>query len=530
MITRRYIPTLMQRWGLLVLVICQLACAHGARKKSDNTMKALAPSLPMTPMQSMTPLLDIEPHEALARAFFRKNKFHATLSALGEHPLSEDGHFMKGESFFRLSKWAEAKPHFAHLHKEGSNLTARRKAALRLFDIEILQGNLEATIAAYVAFQKEFKTPSARMRYGLGKALYDAEYHEKAKTVLSGIKKDNEYFARARYIIATIGLDKKEYKKTARIFNQIEKLKPVSVEDYAVQQMAILAQGRLLVELGREDLAEKAYARVSKQRPYGDKALSEFIHAMVNRATKARLGEDKYKKTSLSRREVIVRQSLESAVRAAENYQKLSPVDWHNPSLSVQIASLMVEVGRYEDARLMLDELVGHFRSLETKLVQAEQNNSLWNSLKLDFEQSRGEQALMWGIPDNWLKDLTSLKELLSARDKIELSHKVLEEQLEAAKSMKIASLDIFEKARRTQEALEDAYVRTAIKKQDKINKNIALIINKNMADAEYLRARLVERQMADIKKQIGAVQSFQDEKIELFEGMLKKIDEGTSP
>lgn len=525
MISRRFIPTLMHRWALPVLVIlCQVACAHGARKRSDDKIDVLPP------LQSMAPLIDIEQHEALARAFFRKNKFNAALAALGDQPLSHDGQFIKGESLFRLGKFLEAKPHFTHLLKEGADAAAKRKAALRLFDIEIKQGNLEASIASYVAFQKEFKTPSARMRYALGKALYDANYHDKAKTVLSGIKKGNEYFARARYVIATIGLEQKDYKKSAKIFNQIEKLKPVSVEDYAVQQMAILAQGRLLVELGREDLAEKAYLRVSKQRPFGDKALSELIHAMVNRATKARLGEDKYKKTSLARREVIVRQSLESALHAAEYYQKLSPVDWHNPSLSMQVAALMVEVARYEDARLLLDELVGHFRGLEAKLVPSGQEPAMWPSLRLNFDQSRSDDALLWGVPNDWLKNLASIKEILLARDKIELSHNVLEEQLEAAKTMKIAGFDAFEKARGTQAALEDAYVRMVMKKQAKINKNVAEIINTNMADAEYLRARLVERQMADIKKQIGAVQSFQDEKIELFEGMLKKIDEGTSP
>lgn len=473
-------------------------------------------------------VLNVGQEEAHARIFFRKKNYHAALRALKKATLTADGRWIKAESLFRLGDWALAKPHFLAI-ATGSDAIEKRKASIRLFDIAIKQGDLEESSARLVSFQQEFSAPLGRMRYALGKALYDAKDFDQAQKVLLGIKPGNEFYGRARYILATIGLDKKDAETAVKEFNEIEQQKPVSVEDYSIIQMAILAQARLWVDHGREDLAAKTYARI-QSGPFKEVALSELLRAMLKRAHEAKNAQGRFKDTESSKRGLIARESLDSAAQALMSYRKTQRVSWENPELATLTASLMVETGRYDDARILLDGLMNHFRPLHASLT-AEKTPELWPLFALNLEDNNVVRTrLLPGVPEDLQKGLTGIYEIVALRDRIEAGHQRLSLLLEKAQFLGEEQTKLLDKAKASQVALEQAYVVMAKKKQAKLAPKLAGIINQHLADAEFLRADLIVREMADVEQQMAAAQQFQNEKIELFETTLKEMDKGSAP
>jgi tetratricopeptide (TPR) repeat protein len=481
--------------------------------------------------QEISALVDIDIHEAHARTLFRKKNFQAAVLALQGKSLTLDGQWITAESLFRLGNYNDAKVHYEQIVTDAKDTIQKRKAAIRLFDVDILLGNVQSSVARYTQFQKDFGQPSGRMKYALGKMLYDAQHFDRASTILRGIKKGSEFYARARYIVATIGLEGRDFNASVKLFNQIEALVPVSTEDYAVRQMAILAQGRIFADNGREDLAEKAYARVTLENPFGEIALSELIKAMLNRAFEAKYAEGRFNKVGAFRRGLVEKAAIESAQKAVERFRKTHEISWQNPDLLTQIASLLVLARRYDDARLLLAELTDHFRPIHALLLAETKQEALWPCFALDFERDGSPlPTLLKGVPNSMVKGLGEIQEIMALRDRIELSHKKLHELLEAASLAGVSNIDFLNQASLTQTALEASYVSMALEEQAKIGVKVASLINQSLAEAEFLRARLVQQQMANLEKQVGVVQQFQNDKIELFEHKLNEIDEGSVP
>jgi hypothetical protein len=65
------------------------------------------------------------------------------------------------------------------------------------------------------------------------------------------------------------------------------------------------------------------------------------------------------------------------------------------------------------------------------------------------------------------------------------------------------------------------------LKKQKAFKRAIADVINRALAEAEFKRADLVVREMADLRKQQDYVHEYQSQTIDAFEDNLKKLDEG---
>lgn len=472
---------------------------------------------------------DMDTNLGHARTYFRRHDYRTALLALQNKSLDLPALWIAGESLFRLGRYSEAQTYFERIVKESADPVEKRKAHIRLFDVEIYAKDIQAAINRYVAFGKQYRTTPARMRYALGKALFDLGYFDRAEKVLRGIPKTSEFFIRARYIIATLGLDKKTPQASAKIFRQIESLKPISVEDYAVHQLAILAQARIYADANREDLAQKAYERVSITGPFGEVALSELIRMMLIRAELASAGEGRFKRTSQARRQFIETEAINAALAALMRYRKAHEIDWRKPELLTLMATLFGKAKRYEEAQLAYKELIDHYRPIQSALLAKENADRVWYYFALDFNRDKpNNYSMLAGVPDFLLKNIPQIKKILQVRDGIEATEKALRDLESRAVALKL-SKELLVKARTDQNAIINAYQRMVIKQQQKIAQQAAVIINDSLAEAEFMRGKLALLEINDLQKQKAALQDFQSDKIEMFEDSLKKLDEGGS-
>lgn len=498
------------------------APVHAAKKVANKEIDAAEVNGPVL----------LPAHLSHARTFFRRHDYRTALLMLDGAINDTETRFIAGESHFRLGHLDAAKRYFKQIADETKDPIERRKALIRLFDIDVREHNIQDAIDRYVAFAKEYKKPTAQMRYSLGKALYDTGYFERSEKMLRAIPKGNEFFLRARYIVATMNLEKKKPEEMAKFFGQIEAEKPVSTEDYVVHELAILAQGRIFAQAGKEDLADKAYARVKLAGEYGEVATRESVRMQLTRATEARLGQGRFKKSSTARRKVFEAQAIQAALKSITRYRKASEIDWRKPELLTLMARLYVESKRYDDARLAYQELIGHYRPLYDDFKNEAADEKVWAYFSLDFarEQHKAKKFTMLpGVPDVLVRGLPDVEEILSLRDRIEANQQKLSEQWELSSVLGGSERAAIDDARATQLALVIAYNEMVIKKQRKIKKAVADILNRSLAEAEFKRAELVVLELQDLKKQQDAVHSYQSEKLDAFSDELKKLEEGGS-
>lgn len=492
---------------LLVLNFC--ACSSFLRPKSVAQFFA-------------EPLV-LEPQIAKARTHFRRNEFRLALDALQNKYDDDEARLIAAESLYRLGQCRDAEPLYEQFARSGADAVVKRKAAIRLFDIEICEGDTSAAINRYVKFVKVFKNPSAQMRYALGLAMVASKYDDRAQKILSLIPEGSEYYLRARYIMYTLMLEKDGLQASLKNFSELEAVEPISVEDYVVHELVILAQGRIYNDLEREDLAAKAYERVSLTKSLGETATIEIIRSQLQRRQKARAGIGKYQKIPPAAREKIANEAVTVALAAISRFRKQHEITWQRSELLTLTAQVYVEVKRYEEARVMYEELINHCRPIYLALMADAPNEDIWPYFALDTNKERG--AIVRGLPDQWIKDLPEIAEIDEFRNHyLENEIKLRELEENAGRSAKIPELIA---ARQRQADMAAAYKTMVIKNQPALRSAIAAIINDRLAEADFKRPELVVLEMKDLEKQEAVVHEFQNEKLNLLEQDLRKLDQG---
>ncbi len=467
-------------------------------------------------------------NEAHARVMFRRANFLGAVLALGNEPATVEGRWILAESLFRLHRYDEAKARFEQVLTESKDSIEQRKLYIRLFDCALRSGNLPQAIASYEVFKKRYQKAPAIMSYGLGKALFDADYDKRALSLLRSVPKDNEFFMRSRYLLAVMDLDTRPAKASLKLFSQIEKMIPLSVEDYSVRELAILAQARLYVDADREELAQAAYERVLLNGPYGETATIELTRVFIAKAESAAYKEGSFAKVSAYSRELSERSAINKALQVIERYRAVKEIDWNQPELHTLMAFLLVKSGRYQEARLAYAELIDHYRPIYQQLLggAGNQANKIWPCFALDFS----EDYLVDGVPVELFKNIVNFGEVIKLKERLQDSGRRLKELELKARQWKLSeSMTRLAIVRASHQEQVKAYEDMIIFSQEKIRSRAAEVINQTMAEAEYKRAELALLEMQDLKKQLDAAQNFQTKKIENFEETLKENDKGGS-
>jgi hypothetical protein len=226
-------------------------------------------------------------------------------------------------------------------------------------------------------------------------------------------------------------------------------------------------------------------------------------------------------------RQLLAKECLDKASQAIFRFSKGQKIDWRTPEMLSAMASLMSKARRYEDAKLAYDELIEHYRPLRKALLSLDSSQDLWSYFAIYPENARRSWILIDGIPPSLSSGLLEVKDIIALRDRIEASGKKLRD-IEEEVIGKSAVLEVLEKARANQLALETAYRKMVIEKQAAIKKELAHRFGSFLAEAEYERADTVLAHMRDIEKQLDVVQEFNREANDQFNSELKEEGGGS--
>jgi len=472
---------------------------------------------------------------AHARVWFRKHEYRRAILALEGKRESLDAKWLMAESLFRLHLSGQAALIFKEIYRETTDKLDKIKAALRLLEIAILSKDVRDALGRFRTIEKEWKSVPGRLSYALGKTLYDLTRFSDAQEVFNKVNAGDEYFMRARYIMATMQLGKVDIKTSLQSFNQIEKTTPVATEDYWVHELAILAQGRILSDLGEMALARDAYLRVPVEGAFGAVAYAELLGGLLFQSDQARLGLGRFKDMAPEKREALAKSSLESAGEAIFRYRKKKDVTIETPELFLAMAETMVKDRRYDDARLAYDKLIHHFRPIRASLLSAVGSQELWPYFAVDYRRDERKTSssleLFQGLPWSLVRELSLVSPIITMRDRIEESGKKLMALERDARIIGVSPDALsLTKMRAAQIENEQNYRTMALSVQKELSAKVASILASFLSQAEFNRAELVSLQMRDLAKQRQTIHDFTTRNIDVFDEQLKALDAGGKP
>lgn len=476
--------------------------------------------------EPLKPILNIDGPSSRARIFFRKHQYEDSLKALeGVPEIFGDNQWIMAENYFRLGKYKEAKKQYEILRQNVKSILDKRKVEIRLFDIAINDKNLQEAIDQFVLIKKQFKRVPDRLIYALGKALFDAEIYEKSSSLLKGIKNGTEFSMRAKYLLATLDL-KNNKKKTALLaFKTIQKMKSISVEDYAVLELAKLAEARIYNQEKRYELAKNAYEKVLFNSSYNDIATVELVLMLLGQATDAKNAFGPYKKLKVSSRIEIENKAILEVAKAYEKYNLPSNLSSQKLDIINKLGLAYAYNKRYIEARKVYDDIINFYKNL-IKDLEIESNKELiWDIFSLDNYKNLIKKSPIY---ESIYAKIEEVKTIDSIRQKIkDDDEKLLEINELISESNKADAMEDLNTQKIKQEKLKELYNKVVLKTQKEIKRKMVILINNSIAQAEYNRAKIPIMEIDEIKKQLDTVRTYQTKELQLFEKNLQKMENG---
>ncbi len=300
----------------------------------------------------------VEERVAEAEAFYRMKDYgRASIIYLEitesypQHPAYPDALFHLADSLFHTRDYYGARGFFTKVldHSQENGYRSYIQPSLaRLIEIGIATRSFEG-IQAYIDRMEGAQSEElgSLTFYVKGKFLYFKGDIEQARTVFERIPSSSPYYFQSRYFVGVTYAVKGEYEKALAIFQSITALKPSGVdpvEAREIQDLALLAIGRLYYEMGKATESAEAYQHVARNSEFFDTALFEVTWVLIKSG------------------------DFLQAIRMLEVLMVATPHSRYIPDAKLLMGNLLIRVGRYDEARVVFDEMVAQFSPAKNQL------------------------------------------------------------------------------------------------------------------------------------------------------------------
>jgi tetratricopeptide (TPR) repeat protein len=124
---------------------------------------------------------------------------------------------------------------------------------------------------------------SDRTRYALGKALVRTGQLERALGELNQVAPTSDVYILSRYYAGVVLTAQNRLEEALKVFSAVASTTGKRAEERLAKDLAQLASGRILMELGRTDEAVSAYQRIDRNSPSYEMALYEMAWSYIKR-------------------------------------------------------------------------------------------------------------------------------------------------------------------------------------------------------------------------------------------------------
>jgi len=254
-----------------------------------------------------------------------------------DHPGYADALYSLGEALFFNRNYIDARKYFTRVLDDRRGRPYRKLALVRLMQIAIRTKEYDKVDQAHARLTNESAKISPEAEYLWGKTLFlRGRFQEAAKT-FSGFQPGESYYFQARYYLGVVFIRQERLEDALNLYTALIKVPARRDKEKSVVELAHLARGRILHDLGRETESLDAYQAIEHTSVYFDEALFEICWTYIRRAERAEQPEER-------------RSWLQEALRTIEILEVSTPDSTLVPRANLLKGHIYEKMARFDDA------------------------------------------------------------------------------------------------------------------------------------------------------------------------------------
>ncbi len=350
-----------------------------------------------------------------------------------------DAMFNLGEALFFNRNFVDARKYFQRVLDHPRGRAYRKLALVRMMQIALNTGDYGKVDQAHARLQKESARPSPEAEYLWGKTLFARDRLEKAARAFSTLRPGDPFYFQARYFLGVVFIRQGRSEDALHLYEALSRQPARHARDDDVIELASLARGRLLHDMGREIDALDAYQAIKHTSTHFDDALFEICWTHLQQAEKAEQPGGR-------------KAALTEALRTLEILEVSTPDSTLVPQANLLKGNIFEKMGEFDEAasefmkvshdyanvKQQLDELVArhddpvrYFNEVAGKNLDSFDLSSYLPPVAVRWMSGREEMAAALGVMKDieagrrFVKEsrdlLSKLDALLVGNDRINL-------------------------------------------------------------------------------------------------------------
>ncbi len=253
------------------------------------------------------------------------------------HPGYADALYSLGEALFFNRNYIDARKYFKQVLDDRRGRPYRKLALVRLMQIAIRTKEYAQLDAAHSRLVQEAAKISPEAEYLWGKALFLRNKYQEAAKTFSSLQPGAPFYFQARYYLGVVFIRQQRLEDALNLYSALVKQPAKRDQEKSVLELAHLARGRILYDLGRETEALDAYQAIEHTSPHFDEALFEICWTYIHRAEGAEQPEER-------------KTWLQEALRTIEILEVSTPDSTLVPRANLLKGHIYEKMERFDDA------------------------------------------------------------------------------------------------------------------------------------------------------------------------------------
>ena len=283
-------------------------------------------------------------HADAAEGFFAL----VTTGALGDSGMHRDAEWYLADSLYKMGNLTTAEARFQAIVDQPGH-SFRDDAVRQILEIYAISGRNEDFTALY---EKEILRGKVEatdvVLYSLGKSFHAQDEIEKAQIQFLQVPEESAWYGRSQYYLGALEVQQGKLPESLPYFKIASEVSIETVEDATVRDLALLAGGRVLFEMGQYANSAATYELISGESEYNADKLYELTWAYIK--------QEKWKE----------------ALRAVEIFLIAYPEHAFAAQLKLVEGHLHVSKSEYDSALTAYERVLGEYAPIRDYFGQLE--------------------------------------------------------------------------------------------------------------------------------------------------------------
>lgn len=329
-----------------------------------------------------------------------------------------DALYNLGESLYFNENYIDARKYYRRVLEESRSRSYRRLALIRLMQIALRIDDYEKVDHFHTLLVDEGGV-SPEGEYLWGKTLYARDRLAAAAQAFGRLSPGQAFYHQARYFLGVVAVRQGELERALAIFEALARQSAETAQQAEVVELAHLARGRLLHDLGREAEALDAFQAIEHTSPRFDQALLEICWTYIQRAEQQEDAEERN------------RWFLE-AFRTIEILEVSTPDSTLVPRARLLKGMIMEKMGRFEKAAEEFARVSSTYASVKQELDELvashEDPVQYFNEVAGRNLESFDLSAYLPSVAVRWMSRQDEMAAALGVMKDLETGHRFISE------------------------------------------------------------------------------------------------------